>query len=118
MLSYPHNMSQVRRGDASEYPDAHMAFSKKVVYEEVDEVEGSRRNRHHLLPGGHGHHHHNPDQIRERVEVVEYEQVPEVGVVREVTYEDSVDVESNNGYYPARRNRDGFESHQWRTYRP
>ncbi|OIV97152.1 hypothetical protein TanjilG_28903 [Lupinus angustifolius] len=76
--------------DVSQYPNGHL--TKKVVYEE-DEIEGSRR-----------HHHHNPE-VRERVEVIEYEQVPTYNNrVSEVVYEENVvDVESAR-YYP-RRNK-------------
>lgn len=107
---YHAHISQVQRApsvltDVPQYPNAHMAFNKKVVYEE-DEIEGSHR------------HHHNPE-VRERVGVVEYEQVPGQVGVGEVVYEENVDVEYNNGYYPARRNKPGgLELHRWKTYRP
>ncbi|KAE9608537.1 hypothetical protein Lal_00020732 [Lupinus albus] len=78
--------------DVSQYPNGHL--TKKVVYEE-EEIEGLRR---------HNHRHHNPE-VRERVEVIEYEQVPEYNNrVSEVVYEENVvDVESDR-YYP-RRNK-------------
>lgn len=109
---YHAHISEVQRSpsvltDVPRYPNAHMAFNKRVVYEE-DEIEGSRRHNHF-----HGHH-HNPEIVRERVEVVEYEQ-PEVRV-GEVIYEENVDVESND-YYP-RRNRGGLDLQRWKTYRP
>ncbi|KAJ1385048.1 phloem specific protein [Sesbania bispinosa] len=100
---YHSHISKVRREpsiltDVPQYPNAHVAFNKKVVYEE-DEIEGSQH--HHFL-------HHNNPETRERVEeVVECEQV---------VYEENVDVETNQ-YYP-RRNRGGLELHKWKTFRP
>ncbi|KAK2442955.1 hypothetical protein P8452_26754 [Trifolium repens] len=111
---YHTHISGVRRepsvlSDVARYPNAEMAFNKRVIYEE-DEIEGSRRRHHH---------HHNPE-IRERVEVVEYERVPEVRYGDQVMYqiEEDVDVETNQ-YYP-RRNRpnNGLELHKWKTFRP
>ncbi|OIW15405.1 hypothetical protein TanjilG_15788 [Lupinus angustifolius] len=78
--------------DVPQYPNSHV--TKKVVYEE-DEIGGYR--------GGHVHH-HNPE-VRERVEVIEYEQVPQYNNrVGEVVYEENVvDVETDR-YYPRRNN--------------
>lgn len=106
---YHTHISEVRRepSDYSRYPNGEMAFNKRVVYEE-DAIEGSRHGRHH-------HHHHNPE-IVERVEVVEYERVPEVRPYGgQVIYEEDVDVETNNQYYPRRTRSNG---HSWNTFRP
>ena len=100
---YHSHISRVQRTpsvltDVPQYPSDHLAFNK-TVYEE-DGTEGS-------------YHHHHP----ERVEVVEYEKVPECGRVGgEVIYEENVDVEADQ-YYP-RRNRGGLELHRWKTFRP
>ncbi|AES71436.1 phloem specific protein [Medicago truncatula] len=102
---YHTHISEVRRepSDYSRYPNGEMAFNKRVVYEE-DAIEGSR----------HGRHHHNPE-IVERVEVVEYERVPEVRPYGgQVIYEEDVDVETNNQYYPRRTRSNG---HSWNTFR-
>ena len=84
--------------DVPRYPTAHLAFGKKVVHEED---EGRC----------YGHPHDG-----ERVEVIQYEQTtnPENGV-REVAYEENVDVEHDQ-YYPRRRG--GFELQKWKTFRP
>ncbi|KAL3025276.1 hypothetical protein AAZX31_04G171000 [Glycine max] len=61
--------------EANYHPNAHCVLNEKVVYEE-DVIGGSRH--HHM-------HHHHPE-TRERVKVVEYEQVPERRVVYEEKY--------------------------------
>jgi len=110
---YLSHISGVRREpsiltDVPRYPNAEMAFNKRVIYEE-DEIERS--------PGLH-HHHHNP-VIRERVEVVEYERVPEVRYGDKVIYEieEGIDVETNQNY-PRRNRPGGLELHKWKTFRP
>ncbi|KAK7281957.1 hypothetical protein RIF29_10369 [Crotalaria pallida] len=93
-----HNNTEVRRTstvytDVPQYPNSHV--TKKVVYEE-DDIEGSHHHRHV---------HHTPE-VRERVEVIEYERVPEYNNrVSEVVYEENVDVGTDR-YYP-RSNRVG-----------
>ncbi|KAE9587411.1 hypothetical protein Lal_00031829 [Lupinus albus] len=84
-----HRTSSTLYTDIPQYPNGHLI--KKVVYEE-NEISGYR--------GGHGHH-HNPE-VRERVEVIEYEEVPQynnrVGGV--VYQENVVDVETDRYYAP------------------
>ncbi len=105
-MDYHGHITKVQRTPTvftDQYPNAHL--TKKIVYEE-DEIEGSRRHHHHLR-------HHNPE-TRERVEVIEYEQVPEYNNrVGEVIYEENVDVETDQ-YYPG-RNRGSVNP--WNTYR-
>ncbi|XP_057446376.1 uncharacterized protein LOC130738418 [Lotus japonicus] len=106
---YHSHISQVSRSpsvltDVPQYPNAHLAFNKRTIYEE--ECERS--------PGLH-HRHHNPE-TRERVEVMEYEQVPKVGAGEVIYEENVVDYETDN-YRPI-RNRGGLELHKWKTYRP
>ncbi|KAK7350652.1 hypothetical protein VNO77_09500 [Canavalia gladiata] len=72
-----------------QYPNADLAYTKRVVYEE-DDIE--RTNRRH-------HHHHHPE-THERVKVVEYEQVPERRYGTDVVYQENVEVDQ---YYPQRR---------------
>ncbi|KAK7411079.1 hypothetical protein VNO78_02455 [Psophocarpus tetragonolobus] len=67
--------------ESVEYPNDHVSFNKKVVYEEK-EIEGSHHHHHNLF---HRHHHH--PETRESVKVVEYEQVPERRV-GEVVFEE------------------------------
>ncbi|KAL5192053.1 hypothetical protein HKD37_04G011224 [Glycine soja] len=67
------------------HPNAHCVLNEKVVYEE-DVIGGSRH--HHM-------HHHHPE-TRERVKVVEYEQVPE----RRVVYEEKVAYDNDCYYSP------------------
>lgn len=86
--------------DVPRYPNAHLAFNKKVVYEEDNKGF-----------------HHNPQTGSERVEV-NYEQqttvpVPDSGV--EIVYEQNVDVETHHlQYYPKKK----FELQKWKTFRP
>ncbi|KAL4326577.1 hypothetical protein HN51_033721 [Arachis hypogaea] len=78
-----------------EYPNTYQTY-EKTYYEEDRVVEGSydRFNNHH--------HHHQQPEVRERVEVVEYERMPEYGT-REVIYEE---VETDR-VYPSHRNKHG-----------
>lgn len=112
---YHAHISKVHRtpsilSDAPQYPNAHMAFNKKVYYEEEEEEEPYRHQHHHR--------HHTPDE-REKVEVVEYERTTEsdgYGNRSEVVYEEDVDVERDE--YNPRRNKGGFGLAKWKTFRP
>nr|CAA61492.1 phloem specific protein [Vicia faba] len=105
---YHNHIAGVRRepsvlSEFDRYPNAEMAFNKRVVY---DEIEGSHRH----------HHHHNPEVV-ERVEVVEYERVPEVRPYGgEVIYEEYMDVETSQ-YNPRRNRPNGLGLQKWKTYR-
>ncbi|KAK7291603.1 hypothetical protein RIF29_06877 [Crotalaria pallida] len=100
---YHAHISKVQRTpsvltDVPRYPNAHLAFNKKVVYDEDE-----------------GYHHHTGE--REKVEVIEYDQTTfPANEVDEVVYQEEVDVETNQ-YYP-RKNRGRFELQKWKTFRP
>ncbi|QHO57426.1 hypothetical protein HN51_012011 [Arachis hypogaea] len=74
------------RSNSHEYPQ-YSNYSNPTTYERTIYEEDSY-GRHN-----HNHHHHQPE-TRERVEVVEYEKMPEYGT-REVVYEE---VETNRNY--------------------
>ncbi len=99
---YHAHISEVHRTpsvltDVPRYPNAHLAFNKKVVYEDN---EGS---------------HHTGES--ERVEEIEYDQttIPENGV-DELGYQENVDAETDQ-YYP-KKNRGRFQLQKWKTFRP
>ncbi|CAJ1974956.1 unnamed protein product [Sphenostylis stenocarpa] len=73
-------------------PVAHREVTEKVVYEE-DVIGGEGRPHMH----NHNHHHHHPE-TRERVKVVEYEEVPERRM-GEVVYEESKNKMIRSGEY-------------------
>ncbi|XP_004501873.1 uncharacterized protein [Cicer arietinum] len=110
---YYNHISGLRREpsvltDVPRYPNAQMAFNKRQVVYEDDEIEAVRYNEGSRHGIHHHHHNNNPEILREKVEVIRYEEEPsQVGYREEVIYED------------VRRNRPGgLELHKWKTYRP
>ncbi|KAJ7956168.1 Phloem specific protein [Quillaja saponaria] len=90
--------------DVPQYPNAHLVFNKKVVYEED---LGAHRNNYH-------HKHYNPE-VQEKVGVIEYKETienPDTGN-KEVIYEESIDVEAER--YIQQKHK-GFELSKWRTF--